>query len=56
MGTKVFADGDMIHVDELIEAVNTAVRASPQHGAAHVFSRPEAIQALSKMNEENLLM
>ncbi|OOQ87082.1 DNA replication licensing factor mcm3 [Penicillium brasilianum] len=56
MGTKVFADGDMVHVDELIEAVNTAVRASPQHGAAHVFSRPEAIQALSKMNEENLLM
>ncbi|KAJ5586907.1 DNA replication licensing factor mcm3 [Penicillium hispanicum] len=56
MGTRVFGDGDMIHVDELIEAVNTAVRASPAHGAAHVFSRPEAIQALRKMNEENLLM
>jgi DNA replication licensing factor MCM3 len=56
MGNKVFKDGDMCHVDELIEAVNTAVRESPRHGAAHVFSRPEAIQALSKMNEENLLM
>ncbi|KAJ5157174.1 DNA replication licensing factor mcm3 [Penicillium canariense] len=56
MGSKVFVDGDMTNVDELIEAVNTAVRTSPQHGAAHVFSRPEAIQALQKMNEENLLM
>ncbi|KAJ5911633.1 DNA replication licensing factor mcm3 [Penicillium subrubescens] len=56
MGNKVFKDGDMCHVDALIEAVNTAVRESPKHGAAHVFSRPEAIQALSKMNEENLLM
>lgn len=56
MGNKVFKDSDMCHVDELIEAVNTAVRESPRHGAAHIFSRPEAIQALSKMNEENLLM
>lgn len=56
MGNKVFKDGDMCHVDELIEAVNTALRESPRHGAAHVFSRPEAIQALSKMNDENLLM
>lgn len=56
MGTRVFADGDMINVDELIEAVNTAVRESPSLGAAHVFSRPEAIRALRVMNEENLLM
>jgi DNA replication licensing factor MCM3 len=46
----------MMQVDELIEAVNTAVDESPQYGAAHVFSRPEAIQALGKMNDENLLM
>lgn len=56
MGTRVFADGDMAPVDELIEAVNTAVRGSPSLGAGHVFSRPEAIQALRVMNEENLLM
>lgn len=56
MGTRVFADGDMTHVDKLIEAVNTAVRGSSTLGAAHVFSRPDAIQALRVMNEENLLM
>lgn len=56
MGTRVFVDGDMTNVDELIEAVNTAVRTSPTLGAAQVFSRPEAIQALRVMNEENLLM
>lgn len=56
MGTRVFADGDETNVDELIEAVNTAVRASPSLGAAHVFPRHEAIQALRVMNEENLLM
>lgn len=56
MGSRVFADGDMANVDELIEAVNTAVRESPALGAAHVFPRPEAIQALREMNEQNLLM
>lgn len=56
MGTRVFADGDMANVDELIEAVNTAIRESPALGAAHVFPRPEAIQALREMNEQNLLM
>ncbi|KAJ5219171.1 DNA replication licensing factor mcm3 [Penicillium cinerascens] len=56
MGTTVFADSDMTPVDELIEAVNTAIRASPTLGASHVFSRAEATQALGVMNEENLLM
>lgn len=56
MGTRVFADGDMANVNDLIEAVNTAVRASPTHGAAHVFPHAEAIQALRSMNEDNLLM
>lgn len=54
--TRVFADSDMVGVDEVIEAVNTAIRESPTLGAAHVFSRPEAIQALGVMNEQNLLM
>jgi DNA replication licensing factor MCM3 len=56
LGSRVFADSDMTSVDDLIEAVNTAIRASPTLGAAHIFSRPEAIQALGVMNEENLLM
>ena len=56
MGTRVFVDSDTVNVDELIDAVNTAIRASPAYGAAHVFTRPEAIQALGVMNEENLLM
>jgi len=54
--TRVFADSDMVGVDEVIDAVNTAIRESPTLGAAHVFSRPEAIQALGVMNEQNLLM
>ncbi|KAJ5897450.1 hypothetical protein N7504_007738 [Penicillium tannophilum] len=56
MGTRVFADGDQTNVDELINEVNTAIGKSPNHGAADIFPRPEAIQALQKMNEENLLM
>lgn len=56
MGTRVFADGDMTNVDELINEVNTAIDQSPNHGAGDIFPRPEAIQALQKMNEENLLM
>ena len=56
MGSRVFVDGDTTNVDDMIEAINTAIRASPSHGAAQVFPRPEAIQALRKMNDENLLM
>lgn len=56
MGTQVFADGDMMNVDDLIEAVNTGIRTSPSLGAAQVFPKPEAIQALGVMNEQNLLM
>lgn len=54
--TRVFTEGDQVPVNDLIEAVNTAIRASPTLGAAHVFSQPEALQALTVMNEENLLM
>ncbi|KAJ5085901.1 hypothetical protein N7532_010672 [Penicillium argentinense] len=56
MGSRVFIDSDTTNVNDLIEAVNTAIRTSPSQGAAQVFSRPEAIQALRVMNEENLLM
>ncbi|KAJ6000628.1 hypothetical protein N7481_001037 [Penicillium waksmanii] len=56
MGTRVFVDGDQTNVNDMIEAINTAIRASPSQGAAHVFSRAEAISALRKMNDENLLM
>ncbi|KAJ5678276.1 DNA replication licensing factor mcm3 [Penicillium maclennaniae] len=54
--TRVFSEGDQVPANDLIEAVNTAIRASPPLGAAHVFSQPEALQALTVMNEENLLM
>ena len=54
--TRVFTEGDQVPVNDLIEAVNTAIRASPTLGPAHVFSQPEALQALTVMNEENLLM
>jgi DNA replication licensing factor MCM3 len=56
MGKRVFTDSDTSKVDDLINVVNTAIRESPKHGAAHVFSRPEAIQALRVMNDENILM
>ncbi|KAJ5746519.1 DNA replication licensing factor mcm3 [Penicillium odoratum] len=56
MGTRVFAESDEVNVDELINEVNTAIGTSPNHGAALVFPRAEAIQALNKMNDENLLM
>ncbi|KAJ5654472.1 DNA replication licensing factor mcm3 [Penicillium lividum] len=56
MGTRVFAGNDEVDVDELINEVNTAIGTSPNHGAALVFPRAEAIQALNKMNDENLLM
>ncbi|KAL2826819.1 MCM-domain-containing protein [Aspergillus cavernicola] len=56
MGTKLFATGDTADVEELIGAVNTAVRTSRSLGESHVFQRPEAIQALKAMNERNELM
>ncbi|KAI2765342.1 hypothetical protein DTO012A8_9436 [Penicillium roqueforti] len=56
MGKTVFRDSDTSKIDELINAVNTAIRESPQLGASHVFSRPEAIQALRVMNDDNILM
>lgn len=56
MGSRLFADGDTADVEELIGAVNTAVRTSPSLGEGHVFQRPEAIQALKAMNEMNQLM
>jgi len=56
MGSRVFTDGDTCNVDVLIDAVNTVVRASPSLGATQVFARPEAIQALRAMNDDNLLM
>ncbi|KAJ5106476.1 DNA replication licensing factor mcm3 [Penicillium angulare] len=56
MGNRVFGDGDMTHVDVLIKEVNDAIQKSPSHGVAHVFPKVEAFQALTKMNDENLLM
>ncbi|EAW08334.1 MCM DNA helicase complex subunit MCM3 [Aspergillus clavatus NRRL 1] len=54
MGTRLFVSGDTADVEELIGAVNTAVRTSL--GAGHVFQRAEAIEALKAMNERNELM
>ncbi|CAG8036977.1 unnamed protein product [Penicillium salamii] len=56
MGKRVFADSDTSKVNDLIDAVNTTIRESPRHGAAQVFSRSEAIQALRVMTDENILM
>ncbi|KAB8261920.1 MCM-domain-containing protein [Aspergillus pseudonomiae] len=56
MGTRLFATGDTADVEELIGAVNTAVRGTRSLGESHVFQRPEAIQALRAMNERNELM
>lgn len=56
MGKTVFKDSDTSNVDDLINAVNTAIQESPKYGASHVFSRPEAIKALRVMNEDNILM
>lgn len=56
MGSRVFSDGDQSSVSDLIKEVNDAIQASPSHGVQHVFPRSEAIQALKKMNDENLLM
>ncbi|KAH3176824.1 MCM DNA helicase complex subunit [Aspergillus fumigatus] len=56
MGTRLFTHGDTADVEELIGAINTAVRESPSLGAGHVFQRAEAIEALKAMNERNELM
>ncbi|KAL4922724.1 MCM2/3/5 family-domain-containing protein [Aspergillus aurantiobrunneus] len=56
MGTTLFTSGDTADVEELIGAVNTAVRSSRSLGESQVFQRPEAIQALMAMNERNELM
>ncbi|KAE8418182.1 MCM-domain-containing protein [Aspergillus pseudocaelatus] len=56
MGTRLFTTGDTADVEELIGAVNTAVRGTRSLGESHVFQRPEAIQALRAMNERNELM
>ncbi|CAI7638913.1 unnamed protein product [Penicillium discolor] len=56
MGKTVFKDSDTCKIDDLINAVNTAIRESPKLGASQVFSRPEAIQALRVMNDDNILM
>lgn len=56
MGSRLFSDGDTADVEDVIGAVNTAVRASPSLGEGHVFQRPEAIEALKAMNEMNQLM
>ncbi|KAJ5740511.1 DNA replication licensing factor mcm3 [Penicillium malachiteum] len=56
MGNRVFGNGDEASVTELIKEVNDAIQASPSHGVAHVFPRAEALQALQKMNDDNLLM
>ncbi|KAJ5170318.1 Nucleic acid-binding OB-fold [Penicillium coprophilum] len=56
MGKTVFIGSDTSKVDDLINAVNTAIRESPKLGASHVFSRSEAIQALRVMNDDNILM
>ncbi|KAL4779609.1 MCM2/3/5 family-domain-containing protein [Aspergillus varians] len=56
MGTKLFSSGDTADLEELIGAVNTAVRSSRSLGESQVFQRQEAIQALLAMNEKNELM
>ncbi|KAJ5601299.1 hypothetical protein N7510_010833 [Penicillium lagena] len=56
MGSRVFTDSDTCNVDVLIDAVNTAVRSSSSLSSTQVFSRPEAIQALRAMNNDNLVM
>lgn len=56
MGTRLFVNEDTADVEQLIGAVNTAIRANPSLGERHVFQRAEAIQALKEMNERNELM
>ncbi|RDW93550.1 MCM DNA helicase complex subunit MCM3 [Aspergillus mulundensis] len=56
MGTTLFSSSDTADVEELIGAVNTAVRSSRALGESAVFQRAEAIEALKAMNERNELM
>ncbi|KAL4887921.1 MCM2/3/5 family-domain-containing protein [Aspergillus ambiguus] len=56
MGTQLFVGTEEADVEDLIGAVNTAVRAAPALGQGHVFQRAEAIQALKAMNDKNELM
>ncbi|KAL4741865.1 MCM2/3/5 family-domain-containing protein [Aspergillus similis] len=56
MGTTLFSSSDTADVEELIGAVNAAIRSSRSLGESAVFQRPEAIQALNAMNERNELM
>ncbi|KAL4985555.1 MCM2/3/5 family-domain-containing protein [Aspergillus falconensis] len=56
MGTTLFSSSDTVDVEELIGAVNAAIRSSRSLGESAVFQRPEAIQALKAMNERNELM
>ncbi|KAL4815188.1 MCM2/3/5 family-domain-containing protein [Aspergillus spinulosporus] len=56
MGTALFSSSDTADLEELIGAVNTAIRSSHSLGESAVFQRPEAIQALKAMNERNELM
>ena len=53
---SLFTNEDTANVDNLIWAVNGAVRGSPALGETHVFQRLEAIQALKAMHERNELM
>ncbi|PWY82946.1 MCM-domain-containing protein [Aspergillus heteromorphus CBS 117.55] len=56
MGTRLFTHSDTADVEELIGAVNTALRTMPSLGESHVFQRAEAIEALRAMNDRNELM
>ncbi|KAL6231611.1 hypothetical protein BDW75DRAFT_38431 [Aspergillus navahoensis] len=56
MGTTLFSSSDTADVEELIGAVNAAIRSSRSLGESAVFQRPEAIEALKAMNERNELM
>ncbi|KAL4975080.1 MCM2/3/5 family-domain-containing protein [Aspergillus desertorum] len=56
MGTTLFTSSDTANVEELIGAVNAAIRSSRALGESAVFQRSEAIQALKAMNERNELM
>ncbi|OJJ47713.1 hypothetical protein ASPZODRAFT_1758104 [Penicilliopsis zonata CBS 506.65] len=56
MGSVLFANGDTAPVEDLIASVNAAISTAPGLGAAQVFPRGEAVQALQAMNESNQLM
>lgn len=56
MGTSLFANEDSADVEDLIGAVNRAIRNAPSLGEGHVFQRTEAILALRAMEDRNELM